>query len=339
MAVNAKRENRIKGIVDRASNEDHYDDVAWITQAPVQVFCRSAVDETAQANAELHNDLGLQAKIRRQTVGENCKWCDNLAGEYDYPGVPQEVFQRHDDCDCIVEYLPGDGRAQDVWIKEWKEDPADLEARKNTNLADTQPVLSGKKLESVIEDSENVEELRQKFKERWQESYDKFAPWENSEQAYKQLDYAYAPFQKGMANEDNFFWNTIGTFEETKRPKRKPDFVSKNRDGKISSEYWYTENGVIRGSDHWGMSVASCDWPLKTKSGILYGGDDLRVNKAKKSYGKIRWNDFKQKTKFLEIEDKGLFFETNFNNTIGKEEFILQGKKYYKSSKAVWPVG
>lgn len=151
MAVNAKRENRIKGIVDRVSNEDHYDDVAWITQAPVQVFCRSAVDETAQANAELHNDLGLQAKIRRQTVGENCKWCDNLAGEYDYPGVPQEVFQRHDDCDCIVEYLPGDGRVQDVWSKEWEEDPADLEARKNYNSDEVRQKITGKELEDKID--------------------------------------------------------------------------------------------------------------------------------------------------------------------------------------------
>lgn len=161
MAVNAKRENRIKGIVDRVSNEDHYDDVAWITQAPVQVFCRSAVDETAQANAELHNDLGLQAKIRRQTVGENCKWCDNLAGEYDYPGVPQEVFQRHDDCDCIVEYLPGDGSVQNVWSKEWVENPDDISERIRHNVGAIKPKITGeeleKKIDSVISERELLE--------------------------------------------------------------------------------------------------------------------------------------------------------------------------------------
>lgn len=132
--INAKRENRIKGIVDRISSEDDFDSIKWITQAPVQNFCRSAVDEIAQKNAELHNDMGLEAKIVRQTVGENCKWCDALAGEYVYPDVPKEVYQRHDDCDCIVEYHPGDGRKQDVWGKQWTEAPEDLEARKDYNM-------------------------------------------------------------------------------------------------------------------------------------------------------------------------------------------------------------
>lgn len=132
--INAKRENRIKGIVDRISSEDDFDSIKWITQAPVQNFCRSAVDEIAQKNAELHNDMGLEAKIVRQTVGENCKWCDALAGEYIYPDVPKEVYQRHDDCDCIVEYMPGDGRVQNVWSKQWTEAPEDLKIRKQHNL-------------------------------------------------------------------------------------------------------------------------------------------------------------------------------------------------------------
>lgn len=132
--INAKRENRIKGIVDRISSEDDFDSIKWITQAPVQNFCRSAVDEIAQKNAELHNDMGLEAKIVRQTVGENCKWCDALAGEYVYPDVPHEVYQRHDDCDCIVEYMPGDGRVQNVYSKQWVEDPSDLELRKSTDI-------------------------------------------------------------------------------------------------------------------------------------------------------------------------------------------------------------
>lgn len=154
--INAKRENRIKGIVDRISSEDDFDSIKWITQAPVQNFCRSAVDEIAQKNAELHNDMGLEAKIVRQTVGENCKWCDALAGEYVYPDVPKEVYQRHDDCDCIVEYMPGDGRVQNVWSKQWTEAPEDLEARKDYNLPqDVQIEL--KKIKEVLSPAEYKE--------------------------------------------------------------------------------------------------------------------------------------------------------------------------------------
>lgn len=153
--INAKRENRIKGIVDRISSEDDFDSIKWITQAPVQNFCRSAVDEIAQKNAELHNDMGLEAKIVRQTVGENCKWCDALAGEYVYPDVPKEVYQRHDDCDCIVEYMPGDGRKQDVWSKQWSEAPEDLEARKNYNTDDLKPDAIGKEIKDNVDNAEN----------------------------------------------------------------------------------------------------------------------------------------------------------------------------------------
>ena len=49
--------------------------------------------------------------------------------------------------------------------------------------------------------------------------------------------------------------------EISKRPKGKPDYVSYyfNKIGKrkISSEYWYNENGVVRGSDHWGEGISS----------------------------------------------------------------------------------
>lgn len=136
MSENAKRENRIQGIVNRIASEDSFDPIKWITQAPVMTFCRSAVDETAQKNAELQRDLGIQAKIVRTMTGrENCKWCEGLAGEYEYPGVPQEVFHRHDDCDCVVEYQPGDGSVQDVWSKEWREAQEDLEFRKNYNTS------------------------------------------------------------------------------------------------------------------------------------------------------------------------------------------------------------
>ena len=156
MSENARRENRIQGIVDRVSSEDDFDSIKWITQAPVQTFCRSAVDETAQKNAELHRDLGIQAKIVRTMTGkENCKWCEGLAGEYEYPDVPENVFHRHDDCDCVVEYQPGDGMTQDVWSKEWYETSDELkEARAELDDLKLKTRAKGKALEKKITDSE-----------------------------------------------------------------------------------------------------------------------------------------------------------------------------------------
>lgn len=156
MSENARRENRIQGIVDRVSSEDDFDSIKWITQAPVQTFCRSAVDETAQKNAELQRDLGIQAKIVRTMTGkENCKWCEGLAGEYEYPDVPDDVYHRHDDCDCVVEYQPGDGSVQDVWSKEWYETSDELkEARAELDDLKLKTRAKGKALEKKITVSE-----------------------------------------------------------------------------------------------------------------------------------------------------------------------------------------
>lgn len=54
-----------------------------------------------------------------------------------------------------------------------------------------------------------------------------------------------------MITQDNFFESTKAIFKGCKRPSRKPDYVSRDRWGYVSSEYWYFEDGVIRASDHW----------------------------------------------------------------------------------------
>ena len=40
----------------------------------------------------------------------------SLEGEYEYPDVPKDVYRRHENCDCTVEYISA-GKRQDVWTK------------------------------------------------------------------------------------------------------------------------------------------------------------------------------------------------------------------------------
>ena len=58
-------------------------------------------------------------------------------------------------------------------------------------------------------------------------------------------------------NKDNFFQGTEANFISCDRPAGEPDYSS---DG--GSDYWYTENGVVRGSGHWLTTVATCNWSL-----------------------------------------------------------------------------
>lgn len=119
----------------------------------------------------------------------------------------------------------------------------------------------------------------------------------------------YAKYQKGVADKDNFYLRTIAEFKLTKRPRRKPDFVSiSKRDGKTSSEYWYTEEGVIRGSKHWGRGIASCDWYLEGQ------GTDMN---GRKQYGLCKWEDFTQKTELRTNEFNMTADISTFENTTG----------------------
>ena len=82
-------------------------------------YSRSVVDDSVKANASRQYNMGLHPKIIRRAEAGACKWCRDLAGEYDYPNVPQDVYRRHENCECTVTYYPGKGGgyAEDVWTK------------------------------------------------------------------------------------------------------------------------------------------------------------------------------------------------------------------------------
>lgn len=123
-------EDRVSGIVDKISDADNFDDVAWVLDEPIKNFSMNVVDEILRANVDFQGKAGLRPKIIRKAERKCCKWCANLAGVYDYP-VDRQVYQRHERCRCTVDYDPGTGRRQNVWTKEYYSDNADLESRKN----------------------------------------------------------------------------------------------------------------------------------------------------------------------------------------------------------------
>lgn len=113
-------QDNIDGIINRISSEEYFDDVKWITDAPVRNLIQKSIDETVKRNTDFQHKAGLSPKIVRKSSGHCCKWCDQVAGTYTYPDVPKDVFRRHDNCDCVVEYDPGDGKRQNVHTKKWR---------------------------------------------------------------------------------------------------------------------------------------------------------------------------------------------------------------------------
>lgn len=127
-------QDRVTGIVNKISSTEVFDDVAWILNEPVKNFSLSIVDDSIKKNVEFHHKAGLSPRIIRKAESKCCKWCKNLAGIYNYPeDVPADVYKRHENCRCTIEYDPGNGKMQNVHSKKWKtqEEHDKIEQRKN----------------------------------------------------------------------------------------------------------------------------------------------------------------------------------------------------------------
>lgn len=129
--------DRTQGILNRASDAPKFSGVRWILGDGVLTnYMQSYVDDTMKRNAEFQSRAGVSPKIVRKSPTKCCPWCDALVGEYKYPDdVPDDVYRRHDNCNCIVEFFPGDGTKQDVWSKQWADEDEEILAdRKEVGL-------------------------------------------------------------------------------------------------------------------------------------------------------------------------------------------------------------
>ena len=118
------KEEKTEGIINYISNASKYSEREKSFLQSLSTNAKSIVDDSVKENADFHFKSGLSPKIIRRTSGKTCKWCQNLAGVYDYANVSttrSDVFRRHANCDCVVVYDPSDGskKVQDVWSKKW----------------------------------------------------------------------------------------------------------------------------------------------------------------------------------------------------------------------------
>lgn len=147
-------QDKVDGLIERLSKGDFEND-KFVMGSPIANFTQSVVDDTIAKNVEFHSSAGLQPKIVRRYAGNGCKWCANLAGTYNYP-VKQEIYRRHDNCRCIVEYFPEDGRGvQNAHTKGWRnESKVEREQHRQTNadICDNRgnDILEYKKIVDVL---------------------------------------------------------------------------------------------------------------------------------------------------------------------------------------------
>lgn len=134
---------KAQGIIDRVSSQP-FEEIKWILNEPIKTFAKNVVDRTLQKNVEFQGKSGLSPKIIRRASSGACPWCLAVAGTYKYPDVPKDVYRRHANCDCVVEYIDGGkhpGMKQNVWTKKWEDDefitPQELVEKVKTKVAES----------------------------------------------------------------------------------------------------------------------------------------------------------------------------------------------------------
>lgn len=112
-------QDRIDSLVNKLVSKDDFELVKFVLKEPIVNFSQSIVDNTIEVNVDFHAKVGMSPKILRTAVGKACEWCRSLDGIHDYHSLKNEdVFHRHDNCRCTVNYFPGKGKKQDVWTKQ-----------------------------------------------------------------------------------------------------------------------------------------------------------------------------------------------------------------------------
>jgi hypothetical protein len=149
--------SRINGLIDKMTSDDIILDQAikWL-QEPIVNNSEAFFDDFVKANADFRTNVGLKATITRSVAPGCCKWCEEIAGTYDYDDAPEDIYRRHEFCRCTVMYQ-SKKTSQNVWSKRtWESSPEELERREN--IGKISPMTASERL-SQIEQIERDKEI------------------------------------------------------------------------------------------------------------------------------------------------------------------------------------
>ena len=124
---------RIQGLIDKmtADNITIERAIIWL-QEPIINNSEAFFDDFIKENARVRHDIGLKATLTRSVESGCCKWCEALAGTYDYGNAPDDIYRRHEFCRCTVTYQ-SKKVSQNVWTKQtWQSSPEEIARRKET---------------------------------------------------------------------------------------------------------------------------------------------------------------------------------------------------------------
>ena len=89
-------------IFGRMQIYDSFDEAEYLLEEPLIQDSLVIVDEAMRENAEFQYRSGLKTCVIREVEADCCDWGAEREGTYYFPDVPDEVWERHNDCRCEI---------------------------------------------------------------------------------------------------------------------------------------------------------------------------------------------------------------------------------------------
>ena len=141
------------------SKEELNKDIETILERATENFTMSIPADVIESNTEFEMHSGMRPRIIRSSDGNCCAWCSSLAGEYYADEAPDDIYRRHDNCNCTVTYESEKGY-QDAHTKKWinQQEIDARRARIKENQEQIRKLLNNeaaRKASRIIIDNEN----------------------------------------------------------------------------------------------------------------------------------------------------------------------------------------
>lgn len=99
--------DRVNGFITELRNNPEFTNIEKSFVDQIVNFSENVVDESIRENAGLMFRSGIRTVVVRQAEFGGCKWCQAVAGVYDYNEVSDkgnDVWLRHDNCKCTIDF-------------------------------------------------------------------------------------------------------------------------------------------------------------------------------------------------------------------------------------------
>lgn len=100
--------DRINGLIDELRNNPEFQNIKKSFYDQLVNFSENIVDDSIRDNVGRLYRSGIRTIVVRQAEFGGCKWCQEVAGSYDYAEVRNtgnDVWRRHENCRCTIDYV------------------------------------------------------------------------------------------------------------------------------------------------------------------------------------------------------------------------------------------